>query len=112
MQLISATENVYFSNRQQLQEIFRLLPCIEHLRNPDPTVVQEYGQDDNPNASLLHPYEQSADLTLNLTFLSVKGRAAQVPIADRPSFPKGKASRCGPPWPRWPERNVLSIPGT
>ena len=90
MQLISATQNVYFSSWQQLQDIYGLLPCIEHLRNPDPTKVQEYGQDDNPNASLLHTYEQSADLTLNLTFLSVKGRAAQVPIADRPHSQRGK----------------------
>ena len=89
MQLISAAENVYFSNRQQLQDIYRLLPCMEQLRISDPTVVQEYGQDDNPNASLIHAYERIADITLNLTFLSIKGRAARVPIADRPHGKRG-----------------------
>ena len=100
MQLISANENVYFSNWQQLKDINRLLPFVKHLRIPDPTVVQEYGQDDDPNASLLHIYEQTADMTLNLTFLSVKRRAAQVPIADRPNYYRG-----GPPGAR------LSGPG-
>ena len=89
MRLISAAENIYFSSWQQLQDINRLLPCVEHLRNPDPTVVQQYGQDDDPNTSLLHVFEQSVDMILNLTFLSVKRQAAQVPIADRPNCYRG-----------------------
>ena len=85
MQLISANKNVYFSSWQQLQHINRLLPNVKHLRIPDPTSVQEYGQDDDPNVSLLHQYERTANLSLGLTFLSVKRWARQVSIADRPN---------------------------
>ena len=84
MQLISANENVYFSDWQQLQDIKRLHSSAKHLRSPDPTVVQEYGQDGDPNSSLIHTHKEPTNMSLKLTFMSVKRRARKVPIADRP----------------------------
>ena len=84
MQLISADENVYFADWQQLHDITRLLPEIENLRIPDSTVVQEYGQDDDPNSSLIHQYDQTGNMSLDLSFLSLKGEVRRVPIDDRP----------------------------
>lgn len=84
MQLISANENVYFSDWQQLQDINRLLSNANHLRSPDPTVVQEYGQDDDPNSSLIHTYNHPIDMSLRLTFMSIRRTALKVPVVDRP----------------------------
>ena len=84
MQLVSADENIYFSDWQERQEIARLLPTAEHLRMPDPTVVLEYGQDNDPNSSLLHTYERVENMSLNLSFLGFRGHALRVPLGDRP----------------------------
>lgn len=84
IQLMSAEDHIYFSERQQLQDILRLLPEVSDLRDIDRTVVQEYGQDDNPSSSLLHMYEQMENMSVNLTFLRVRGKSRKVPIWDRP----------------------------
>lgn len=84
MQLMSADENVYFADWHQLQDITRLLPQIESLRIQDSTVVQEYGQDDDPNSSLIHQYDRTENMSLHLSFLSLRGEARRVPIEERP----------------------------
>lgn len=83
MQLMLADEHVYFSDLQQLQDILRLLPEVSNPRDVDHTVVLEYGQDDNPDSSLLHMYEQMENMSLNLTFLRIRGQAQKVPKWDR-----------------------------
>ena len=83
MQLVSALENIYFAGREQLQDIYRLLPKAEPLRIPDPSVVREYGQDDEPNSSLIHTYDRVENLGLNLSFLKLKEQALRVPLNDR-----------------------------
>lgn len=98
IQLVSADEHVYFSDCEQLKDIQRLQLKANPHRNPDPTVVQEYGQDDDPNTSLLHEYEQTPNVRLGLTFLSLKRRARRVPIEDR-----AQDYRKQMPLPRLPE---------
>jgi len=83
IQLISANQNVYFSDYQQLQEILRLIPLVKRQRASLSTVVKEYGQDDNPNSSLLHTYHSTPCLKLNLSFLKIKRRARRIKPKDR-----------------------------
>jgi hypothetical protein len=83
IQLVSAEQNVYFSSWKQVEDVRRLIPEIRHHRDTDPIVVQEYGQDDNPNASLLHEFERTPYLKLRLSFLSLKWRARKVPLHAR-----------------------------
>jgi hypothetical protein len=83
MQLISAEQNVYFSNWQRVEIVHRLVPKVRRHRETDPIVVQEYGQDDNPQASLVHQFECTPYLKLKLSFLSLKWRARRVPLHDR-----------------------------
>lgn len=84
LQLISANDNTYFSCWEQHQNICRLATTVNRLCNRDSIVVQEFVQDDAPNVSLLHQYEQIIDLALSLTFLNLKKHARQFPFADRP----------------------------
>jgi len=84
IQLISAGENVYSSDWRLLEHIGRLVPIATARRIADPTVVQEYGQDGNPNSSLLHTFERTPCLKLELSFLSIRWRVRSVPLADRP----------------------------
>lgn len=83
IQLVSAEQNVYFSTWQQVEDVRRLIPEIRHHRDTDPIVVQEYGQVDNPNASLLHWFERTPYLKLRLSFLDLKWRARRVPVDAR-----------------------------
>jgi hypothetical protein len=83
MQLVSADQNVYFSEWQRRQEIQLLVARVRQHRNPDPTVVQEYGHDADPNRSLLHTFERTPCLKLSLSFLKVRWRARSVSLSDR-----------------------------
>ena len=75
IQLIAADENVYFSSWRQNEEIQRVLPTCSALRTDDPVVVLEYGQDDDPNSSLLHTYDKTPNLSLKLSVVKLKWRA-------------------------------------
>ena len=83
MQLISADSHIYFSDWRQIDDIDRLLPEISERRKVDRTVVAEFGQDDNPRSSIIHAYEVMEDISLNLTFLAIKGEARKVKRANR-----------------------------
>ena len=76
IQLVAADANVYFSDGDQIEDIQRLLPRYRTLRNSDPTVVVEYGQDDDTNSSLVHTYDVTPNLELKLTFLKAKRTAS------------------------------------
>ena len=93
MQLISADENVYFSNWEQLEYIRGIFSEAENLRSEDPAVVLEVGGDNDPNESLIHMYEETANLSLKLTFLHLRKEARQVPIEDRPRFQRNEPIR-------------------
>jgi len=83
IQLVSADEHVYFSDWRLTEHIRRLMQDITRHRLADPTVVVEYGQDDNPNRSLLHAFTHTPYLKLKLSFLKLKRRSRRVPLQDR-----------------------------
>ena len=83
MQLISADQNVYFSDWCHLDHISQLASTMHNLRSDDPVEVVEYGQDDDQYQSLLHTFERTPCLNLNLSFFKLKRSASQVPIHDR-----------------------------
>lgn len=82
-QLASANQNVYFTQWQQLKDLQTLLDRVLQHRDRDPTVVQEYGHDTDPNRSLLHSFERTPNLSLRLSFLKVRWRARSVSLHDR-----------------------------
>ena len=83
VQLVSADENVYFSGWELAEGIRSRLADTARDRIPDPTVVQEYGQDDDPNRSLLHTFERTPNLKLELSFLAVRRRRERIPVESR-----------------------------
>ncbi len=83
MQLISAVENVYFSDWKERESIQYLAPRAERHRNPDPTRVLEYMSEDNENHSLLHLFEHIPNLKLNLSFLTIRRNARRLPLYKR-----------------------------
>ena len=83
MQLVSADQNVYFSQWERAPEIQALLARVRQHRHPDPTVVQEYGDDADPNRSLLHTFERTPCLKPSLSFLKLRWRARSVSLRDR-----------------------------
>ena len=83
IQLLSAERNVYFSNWEQRSDIERLFPVFERIKVTDPQTVREFQQDNDPNSSLLAMFERMVDMSLNLSFMKVKNRAAQIPLYRR-----------------------------
>lgn len=83
MQLLSANQNVYFSEWETKEQIQELLARVRQHRGQDRTVVQEYGHDTDPNSSLLHTFERTPCLNLRLSFLKVRWRARSVSLSDR-----------------------------
>ena len=83
MQLVSASQNVYFAKWESRKTLQELLGRVRRHRDQDPTVVQEYGHDTDPNRSLLHSFERTPNLNLQLSFLKVRWRARSVSLADR-----------------------------
>ena len=72
MQLISVVENVYFSDWKERESIQQLARRAERHRNPDSTRVLEYMSEDTENHSLLHLFEHTPNLKLNLSFLTME----------------------------------------
>jgi len=83
MQLISADENVYFSDWRQVENVRQLAAKTSHHRKGDRVTVQEYGQDDDSNSSLLHAFERTPCLKLELSLLRVKRNARRVQLHER-----------------------------
>ena len=86
LQLLSAERNVYFSKWRQRKDIERLLPNLDRIRVTDPQVIREYGQDDDPDSSLLATFERMADMSLSLSFMTIKKPADKIPLFRRPSL--------------------------
>ncbi len=83
MQLVSADQNVYFSDWRHLEHIRRLTSDVDGLRYDDPTEVVEYGHDNDQSQSLIHAFEHTPCLNLSLSFLKLKKSANQTPLHDR-----------------------------
>ena len=96
MQLVAADENIYFSNWVKAERIRELALEMNQHRG-DPTVVREYGQDDDANNSLVHSFERMPNIRLNLSFLKIKWYLRHIPIAAR-----APAARRSAPFPRMP----------
>ena len=86
LQLVSAERNIYFSNWGQHKHIERLLPVFERIRVADPQIVREFQQDDDPKSSLLAMFDQMANLSLDLSFVTISGRADKIPLYGRPNL--------------------------
>lgn len=102
MQLLSADRNVYFPDWRRRQDIRDLLNRVRQHRVSDPTVVQEYGHDTDPNRSLLHTFERTPCLKLHLSFLKVRWRARSVALPDRVRGSRKEMPM--PPIPELPEQ--------
>ena len=83
LQLLSADRNVYFSEWEQLKAIQILLPEFNRMHKEDTTVVREFGQDDDPNSSLLVMFEQMTSVSLSLSFLNIRKNANRIPLMKR-----------------------------
>lgn len=101
MQVISASENVYFSDWQQAKGLEQLARKAARYRDSDSVRVLEYGAEKDENYSLLHLFERTPNLGLNLSFLSIRRNARRVPLYERvrnyrKPFPM--PDRPGPPY--------------
>ena len=83
LQLLSAERNVYFHDWMQHEDIARLLPTFDGLRIMAPGTVREFQQADNPNSSLLVMFNRMVNVSLNLSFMTIKKRAARIPLRRR-----------------------------
>ena len=83
MQLLGAEKNIYFSSWDQIEMIRRLLPETNALRDRDTSVVQEFGQDNDPDSSLVHAFQRLTNISLHLSFLRIRKKAQQVPLGER-----------------------------
>ena len=99
IQLVSADENVYFSDWAHAEAVERRLADITRDRIADPTVVQEYGQDDDPNSSLLHTFERTPNLNLALSFLLLRRRLRRIPLESRAGDYRKRTPMPAPPDP-------------
>ena len=71
IQLVSATENIYFSHKHHLRTIERAIPRARRLRNTDPVRVVQYGEHGD-SSSLLHAYDVTPNMSLSLSFLKLR----------------------------------------
>ena len=83
LQVVSAGMNVYFSDWSQAADIEKLYRCSKSIRNSNSVVVSEYGRDDSENESIMHIYEQTPNLSLDLGFLHLRKRSLRIPLSDR-----------------------------
>ena len=102
LQVISASNNLYFNDGTKSAIVQDLASQYAHLRQDDPTVLAEFSSDDNPQHSLAITYDQTPNVGLNLSFLRVKQRAARLSISKRlrnalrPPFRQPAVRRGGP----------------
>ena len=83
LQVISANRNLYFNDARQSAAVENLASKYAHLRQDDPVTVEQFSNDENPQDSLLHGYDQTPNVGMNLSFLHVKHRASRVSISKR-----------------------------
>ena len=83
LQVISANNNLYFNDGSQSTVVDDLASRYAHLRHEDRTVLDEFSSDENPQDSLVHSYDQTPNVGLNLSFLRVKRSAHRRSMAKR-----------------------------
>ena len=96
LQLLSADSNIYFSDWEQFQNILPLLPEVNDIRGMDRTVVEEFGHDNDPGRALIMAYEGMENLSVKLTFLTIKGAARKIPSWNRPQQYRDQPYRVEP----------------
>lgn len=83
LQVVSASENVYYSDWNHTE---RVIQCIQRglpLRDPDPIKSLEAIDVANERASMLASWEQTPNLHLHLSFVRVKKEARRIPAEER-----------------------------
>ena len=83
IQLVSARDNVYFSDLECVRGVVKHLDAAKRYRDEDEVVVSEYLRDDSEHESLLHTYRRIPNLSLRLSFLDVKSELKGVDMQDR-----------------------------
>lgn len=83
LQVISANRNLYFNDASQSATVENLASKYAHLRQDDPVAVEQFSSDEDPRYSLLHGYNQTPNVGMNLSFLRIKHRATRVSISKR-----------------------------
>ena len=102
LQVISASKNLYFNDGSKSAVVQDLASQYAHIGQDDPTTLEEWSSDENPQHSLIHAYDQTPNVGLNLSFLRVKRRAARLSISKRlqkalrPPFRQPVVRRGGP----------------
>lgn len=83
LQVISANNNLYFNDWRQSTAIEDLVSRYTHLRQHDPTVLDEFSSDENPQHFLTVSYDQTPNIGLDLSFLRIKRRASRLSLPKR-----------------------------
>ena len=102
IQLVAAAEQIYFSDWTTAPIVRALAVDAQRLRIADPTVVVEYGQDDDPSRSLVHSFVRTPCLDLKLSFLEARRCARRVPLLARAQ--QVRRNTVIPAWPESPDR--------
>ena len=83
LQVVSAEDNLYFSDWNLLERIESLVSSETLHGADDSTVLEEFNSDEEENESLLHFYTETPNLGMDLSFLQIKRRALRVPLRKR-----------------------------
>ncbi len=83
LQMISASNNLYFSDVGQSHSVENLTSKYAHFRQSTHIVLDEFSSDENPQHFLAHSFEQTPNVGLNLSFLRIKRRADRVSVSKR-----------------------------
>ncbi len=83
LQVISASNNLYFNDIGQSYAIEKLASGYAYLRRKAPMIVDELSSNEKPQSFLVHGYQQTLNVGLNLSFLRIKRRAGRLSISRR-----------------------------
>ena len=83
LQVISASNNLYFSDVGQSCDVEKLTSTYAQFRQSDPVLLDEYSSDQDSQHSLVVTFENTPNISLNLSFLRVKRRADRLSISKR-----------------------------
>ncbi len=83
VQFAAAQDNVYFAAWDMSQQLSRLAEKAQSLRPASRIHLQKAYEVGNEQSMLLHQYEQTPNLDLRLSFLSLRRDARRVPLSER-----------------------------
>ena len=83
LQVISAAKNLYFSDGSKSNLVQDLASQYAHLRQDDSTTLDQWSSEETPLHSLVHAYDQTPNIGLDLSFLHVKRRASRLSMSKR-----------------------------